>query len=219
MRSFSSALPRLTSRAFERCGPRYAPLVWLAAAFLAIATLTRVALAVRSGADLGLADALRIAAVGFGYDLATFLYAGAPFALWLTVLPERVLATRWHRTLVAAAAWTALFGLLFLAVGEWLFWEEFDSRFNFIAVDYLVYTREVLGNIVQSYPVGWILAAIAAVATASLRPAGRAGRSRACARRGGAARGWTAAVVAHFGRRRHVAQGSRRGQVRRRAVR
>jgi phosphoglycerol transferase MdoB-like AlkP superfamily enzyme len=196
MRVFPFVLPRLTRRAFERCGPRYAPLAWLAAAFLALATLTRVALAIRAGADLGLADAPRIAVVGFGYDLATFLYAGAPFALWLTLFPERVLATRWHRTLVAAAAWAALFGLLFLAVGEWLFWEEFDGRFNFIAVDYLVYTREVLGNIVQSYPVGWILAAIAAIATVVF-VASWPGRpvERVRAPRAALAAAWTAAVV------------------------
>ncbi|MCK5684671.1 LTA synthase family protein, partial [bacterium] len=30
-------------------------------------------------------------------------------------------------------------------------------RFNFISVDYLVYRREVIDNIMQSYPVFWIL--------------------------------------------------------------
>ena len=42
--------------------------------------------------------------------------------------------------------------LVILAVSEWVFWDEFESRFNFIAVDYLVYTNEVIGNIRQSYP-------------------------------------------------------------------
>ena len=31
-------------------------------------------------------------------------------------------------------------------VSEWVFWAEFESRFNFIAVDYLVYTNEVIGK-------------------------------------------------------------------------
>jgi phosphoglycerol transferase MdoB-like AlkP superfamily enzyme len=153
-------------RAFERLGPRYAPLAWLAAVFFGLALLTRFALAVRTGTDIGVVEWLRIVAVGLGYDLATFLYAGAPFALWLAAVPERVLAARWHRTLVAVAAWAALFGLLFLVVAEWLFWDEFDGRFNFIAVDYLVYTREVLGNIVQSYSVGRILVGLAVLAAA-----------------------------------------------------
>ncbi|MET0244895.1 MAG: LTA synthase family protein, partial [Flavitalea sp.] len=38
-----------------------------------------------------------------------------------------------------------VFGLLLNAVSEWEFWNEFTSRYNFIAVDYLVYTHEVLG--------------------------------------------------------------------------
>lgn len=58
-----------------------------------------------------------------------------------------------------------LFGLLFVAASELIFWQEFGVRFNFIAVDYLVYTTEVIGNIRESYPIGrWlILLALAAV--------------------------------------------------------
>ena len=52
--------------------------------------------------------------------------------------------------------------LLFGAVAEATFWLEFATRFNFIAVDYLLYTHEVIGNIRESYPVPSILAGIAA---------------------------------------------------------
>jgi phosphoglycerol transferase MdoB-like AlkP superfamily enzyme len=38
-------------------------------------------------------------------------------------------------------------------ISEYLFWNEFGVRYNFIAVDYLVYTNEVIGNIMQSYPI------------------------------------------------------------------
>jgi hypothetical protein len=34
-----------------------------------------------------------------------------------------------------------------------LFWNEFGVKYNFIAVNYLVYTNEVIGNIMESYPV------------------------------------------------------------------
>ncbi|HEX5488939.1 MAG TPA: LTA synthase family protein [Rhodanobacteraceae bacterium] len=57
-----------------------------------------------------------------------------------------------------------LFGLLFVGASELTFWNEFGSRFNFIAVDYLIYTREVIGNIEESYPVGRWLAMLAAAA-------------------------------------------------------
>lgn len=53
--------------------------------------------------------------------------------------------------------------LLFISTSEIFFWEEFSSRFNFIAVDYLVYTHEVLHNILESYPVFPLLAVIAVI--------------------------------------------------------
>lgn len=43
--------------------------------------------------------------------------------------------------------------LLFNAVGEYFFWDEFGVRYNFIAVDYLIYTNEVIGNILESYSI------------------------------------------------------------------
>jgi phosphoglycerol transferase MdoB-like AlkP superfamily enzyme len=51
-------------------------------------------------------------------------------------------------------AW-ATYVLLFLTVtaGEYFFWLEFGVRYNFIAVDYLVYTHEVIGNIMESYSI------------------------------------------------------------------
>jgi len=39
------------------------------------------------------------------------------------------------------------------SVSEYFFWNEFGVRYNFIAVDYLIYTNEVIGNIMESYPI------------------------------------------------------------------
>lgn len=46
-----------------------------------------------------------------------------------------------------------IFLLLFVSAGEFFFWQEFGVRYNFIAVDYLVYTHEVIGNIMESYAI------------------------------------------------------------------
>ncbi|KAF2513801.1 LTA synthase family protein [Flavobacterium foetidum] len=48
-----------------------------------------------------------------------------------------------------------LYVLLILqnALSEYFFWNEFGVKYNFIAVNYLIYTNEVIGNIMQSYPV------------------------------------------------------------------
>lgn len=54
--------------------------------------------------------------------------------------------------LTAMMAVYAVLIVLFNIIGEPVFWDEFGVRYNFIAVDYLVYTNEVVGNIVESYP-------------------------------------------------------------------
>jgi phosphoglycerol transferase MdoB-like AlkP superfamily enzyme len=44
--------------------------------------------------------------------------------------------------------------------GEVIFWDEFGSRYNFIAVDYLVYTHEIVNTLKESVPVPAVLAVI-----------------------------------------------------------
>ncbi len=68
--------------------------------------------------------------------------------------------TKWRKIILLAELFIVLFLLVFNAVSEWFFWDEFSARYNFIAVDYLVYTSEVIGNIRESYPIGWLIAGI-----------------------------------------------------------
>ncbi len=59
----------------------------------------------------------------------------------------------WRKaTIYGTMGMYALFTVLLNIIGEPVFWDEFGVRYNFIAVDYLVYTNEVIGNIVESYP-------------------------------------------------------------------
>lgn len=55
-----------------------------------------------------------------------------------------------------------LYSLLIIqnSISEYFFWNEFGVRYNFIAVDYLIYTNEVIGNIMESYPVIPIFSAL-----------------------------------------------------------
>ena len=150
--------------------PRLRPLAWLFAVFMAVSTLTRLGLRLATGAATQaspLTD-LRVFAVGFGYDLLTFVYFAWPLVLLLWVLPQRWSTLRRGRWPVATLCFALLCVIGFVAVAEWTFWDEFQNRFNFIAVDYLVYTTEVLGNIRQSYPVGLLLGGLGAVASTSV---------------------------------------------------
>jgi phosphoglycerol transferase MdoB-like AlkP superfamily enzyme len=149
---------------------RYAPLVWFAAVFLAVEFLTRLALLIKTGDGVPPQPTawLYVFLAGLGYDLLAFSYFALPLVLFLWLMPSRIHASRPARAVLAVLAFALLYGLLFVAAAEWLFWDEFASRFNFIAVDYLVYSREVIGNIRASYPAGKVLTALGAIAIAVL---------------------------------------------------
>lgn len=154
---------------------RLKPAAAAALLLVALATLTRLALALRADVAVGgLLDWVQVFLRGLVFDLAAAAYALAPFVAWLALVPDRLAHSRPHRALVLLGFFGTAFALLVLPVAEWLFWDEFGARFNFIAVDYLIYTHEVLGNIWESYPVGWALAGIALLAltlTALVAPA------------------------------------------------
>lgn len=56
--------------------------------------------------------------------------------------------------------------IVYNTVSEYFFWNEFGVRYNFIAVDYLIYTNEVIGNVIESYPVIPLFTAIILVSIA-----------------------------------------------------
>lgn len=147
----------------------------LAALWLGVFVVTRsILLLTHLGeAQLSASGVLRLYGEGMIYDLTFLLYAFAPLALYLLLCPARLWRKRWHLRLLQAAMTFGVFLMLFTAVAEWLFWDEFGVRFNFIAVDYLVYSDEVINNILESYPVYPLLAAltvIAVITTALLQP-------------------------------------------------
>ena len=84
-------------------------------------------------------------------------YWAGSFALRLFVPRLRPL---WTKTWFATLLTLYVGAILFNAVSEYFFWSEFGVRYNFIAVDYLVYTNEVVGNIMESYPILPLAAAI-----------------------------------------------------------
>jgi phosphoglycerol transferase MdoB-like AlkP superfamily enzyme len=141
---------------------RYRPLAWLLGVWLLVTTATRVVLLVAAGSGVpaSAGNWARVFGIGLGYDLLTFAYFAWPLVLLLWLLPHRWFSARAGRWSLLALGWLLVAIALFVAVSEWTFWEEFQTRFNFIAVDYLVYTTEVIGNIRESYPVPAILSVL-----------------------------------------------------------
>ncbi|MFV3308828.1 LTA synthase family protein [Pseudomonas sp. NY15181] len=130
-------------------------LLWLIVFFV-----TRIVLMVGHLSDLG-TEHVAVFAIGLLYDLSFLIYALLPLGIVLQILPARLWRAASWRWILTAVLFVSVYVMLFTAVAEWLFWDEFGVRFNFIAVDYLVYSDEVLNNILESYPIGLLLSILA----------------------------------------------------------
>ena len=133
---------------------------FLLAIFLVYNFLIRTTLLLVSWDKISLSfkSLIHIYGLGLFYDLISSFYATIIIVLYLVFVPNKLYHHPWHRYVSYLFFIGVLFALGFLAISEHVFWEEFSVRFNFIAVDYLVYTQEVIGNIMESYPVWKILA-------------------------------------------------------------
>jgi phosphoglycerol transferase MdoB-like AlkP superfamily enzyme len=125
----------------------------------------RVALLAKQWADIDTPAYQIVFAFIMGaiYDFAFYSYLLILFSLYLLVMPNRWYQSKWHKPIVFGVFLISLYALFFEVLSEWTFWDEFGVRFNFIAVDYLIYTHEVVQNIIESYPLGWLLTGILVV--------------------------------------------------------
>jgi phosphoglycerol transferase MdoB-like AlkP superfamily enzyme len=135
---------------------------WLAGLFLLLHSGLRLVLALHTwqAAQLDLPSLLATLGTGLLFDLAALAILLPGVMALEAVLGRRKTPGR-GRYLVWGSAALLLYALGFGVLAEWFFWDEFGVRFNFIAVDYLVYTHEVIGNIRESFPVGPLLGSLA----------------------------------------------------------
>ncbi len=135
--------------------------VWGLATLLALVVffITRIALLGHSSlySEQAVGGLMGGLALGLLRDLPVAALLALP---WLFF--EWLLGAKWRQRLSVPLFAVYTFTLLFVGVSEIVFWDEFSVRFNFIAVDYLVFTTEVIGNIRESYPVGPIIGALLA---------------------------------------------------------
>lgn len=106
-------------------------------------------------------DWARVFAAGLHFDIAVAWIAALPLALWSAATCQKRWSARWQRLALAiclTVGWAVLF---FLLVAEGYFFEEFQSRYNPVAIDYLIYPHEVFINVWQSYPLTWVILACA----------------------------------------------------------
>ena len=123
--------------------------------FITLALITRSILLFTSfgQADLELFVLLKVFAVGTLYDFIAASYYLFPLAVYVTLMPGKIFNNPFHKYLFWFFLFVQINLLVFNVFSEWFFWKEFGKRFDFIAVDYLVYTDEVVRNILESYPI------------------------------------------------------------------
>jgi phosphoglycerol transferase MdoB-like AlkP superfamily enzyme len=110
---------------------------------------------------------------GFHRDLFAALAETIPLLCWMLIVPDRRFGGRFHRVWFLGGCFVFWFIQIFLLFVESFFFEEFKSRFNTVAVDYLLYPREVFINIWESYHVGVFLATCAVLSLGWLWAASR----------------------------------------------
>ena len=74
------------------------------------------------------------------------------------ILPKKLIGSVFDKVFTYFYLTIIFIIIYFSLLAEIPFWDEFGVRFNFIAVDYLIYTYEVIENINQSYPLPLIIA-------------------------------------------------------------
>ncbi|WAC40641.1 LTA synthase family protein [Pedobacter sp. SL55] len=127
--------------------------------YLALSSLVRLILFVwaKPNIPFSIIATAKTFATGLFYDFGTALFFGAIYAVYVWLLPTKLIGTLLDRIVTITIFSLTLFVTLFAFMAEFTFWEEFSTRFNFIAVDYLIYTYEVVENINESYPIPLIV--------------------------------------------------------------
>lgn len=127
-----------------------------------------------ASATSGPVDLITELAAGIVHDALATAIVLCPVAVTACLLPVGWLA---RPRVLAGILWIAYAVMVFEAFIEYFFFEEFNARFNNIAVDYVLYPHEVVGNVFESYNVplfaGLALCAAALITWWRLRAIGR----------------------------------------------
>ncbi|MGY0406909.1 MAG: LTA synthase family protein [Polaribacter sp.] len=127
--------------------------------FLIISFLVRVSFYFWSltNIDFSIINFLRILFTGLFFDIGVISFFTILYTIYLLLFPNKWVGNIFDKISTYSYYFVTTLILTFSFFAEFTFWEEFQSRFNFIAVDYLIYTYEVVENINESYPIPLLL--------------------------------------------------------------
>ena len=143
------------ARLFKKIfGGRFSALFSVLSLYILFSLAIRILLLVWSAKDIdgNVLYILRAFFTGFMFDLTVGLLFLALYATYLLIFPKRWIGSFFDQCFTYCHLALLFIIIYFSLLAEIPFWDEFGVRFNFIAVDYLIYTYEVFENINQSYP-------------------------------------------------------------------
>jgi phosphoglycerol transferase MdoB-like AlkP superfamily enzyme len=141
---------------------RFGPLAVIAIIVCSISFITRLVLLIKSwpALELNPLSFIGVFIIGFFYDVVVSSFFAIPVALYCWLMKDSFYQKSWQRIPLFILFSIIVFILVLNAGGEIIFWDEFSVRYNFIAVDYLIYTNEVLENIWESYNIPLIAGSV-----------------------------------------------------------
>lgn len=147
------------------CQGRFSLLCSFILWFLLVSQIVRIIFFVwqRDEVSLNIFTVFGTLLTGLFFDIGTVSFIIFPSVVYYLVFPNRWIGSWLDRILIWFFTSLGTFILVFTFFAELTFWDEFKTRFNFIAVDYLIYTHEVVANIKQSYPLPLLITGVSAI--------------------------------------------------------
>jgi len=119
------------------------------AILMGVGVATRLVLVLQGSPDPHLGELFQLMAIGAGIDALVAVVLLTPIAFVLALRSGASESPRLRFVLLTVFSGAAVFG----GFVEYFFFEEFDARFNHVALDYVLFPGEVVGNVWESYPV------------------------------------------------------------------
>lgn len=119
--------------------------------------------------DFSIFNCAKTFTIGFFYDLGVLLYPLSLYTIYLLLIPSKYHGSKLDKVITKFTYGLLLFVFIFSFLAEVPFWQEYQRRYNFIAVDYLLYTYEVIENIHQSFPLPFLIGLIILILIVSIR--------------------------------------------------
>jgi phosphoglycerol transferase MdoB-like AlkP superfamily enzyme len=94
---------------------------------------------------------------GVFFDIGVLSFVWLVSTFYFLLMPKRWIGSLLDKGIIYFFFTVTLLIFIFTFFAEITFWDEFKCRFNFVAVDYLIYTFEVVNNINESYPLVFLI--------------------------------------------------------------